>query len=296
MRVFLTGATGYVGRQILLDLIDAGHHPVALVRPGSASKLPINPEAITVAEGDGLKPDTFRNTLVGCDAIIHLVGIIREFPQKGITYRKSHVEFTRNLVNAATDAGISRFIHMSALGAKHDTSSGYFSTKAEAEEILRSSELDYTIFKPSIIFGPDDDFINYFAGMMRTFHVIPIIGAGRYRMQPISLYDVGQIFVRALATPETIGKTYELAGPDRYAYTEMMKKVRDIAGILAIPVHIPKILMSGMATLFQYLPFFPVTKAQIVMLYDENISDDTRVFELFDFQPTPFEQGISQYL
>jgi len=296
MNVFLTGGTGYVGSRILQDLLSEGHQVSALVRPGSESKLPVDPQKMTVVHGEILDKSSFSDALGECEAIIHLIGIIREFPGKGITFEKFHLEATQNILAAAKEHHISRYIHMSALGARKDSASGYFSTKARAEEFVTSSGLDYTIFKPSIIFGANDDFINYFAGIMKTFHVIPIIGKGTYRMQPIAVQDIGELFVQSLTTPASIGKTYEVAGPDRYEYKEMMQVVKRMIGTWAIPIHTPKALMSPMAKLFQHFRFFPVTNDQIIMLYDENITDDTRIYEDFTIEPTPFKQGIEAYL
>lgn len=296
MNVFLTGATGYVGNQICQDLLDAGHTVYILVRPGSESKISIQSENLIIVSGNALDRPSYDEAISQCEAIINIIGIIREFPRKGITYEKLHVRTTQLLIDAAKAHEITRFIQMSALGVKPDSPSGYFTSKAAAEARLRESGLDYTIFRPSVIYGPDDEFIHYFVGIMRNFHVIPIIGAGHYRMQPVSLYDVSQAFVRTLSEPESYGKTYELAGPDRYEYTEMMKLVRESAGITALPIHMPKLLMSAGATLFQHFAFFPVTRSQIVMLYDENITDDMRAFELFDITPTPFRRGIADYL
>jgi len=296
MRVFLTGGTGYVGSRILQDLLSTGHEVSALVRPGSESKLPVNSDEITVVHGDILDKSSFSEALSQCDAAIHLIGIIREFPGKGITFEKFHVQATQNVLDAARENNIGRYVHMSALGARIDSPSGYFATKARAEELVVSSGLDYTIFKPSIIYGENDDFINYFAGIIKTFHVIPIIGKGTYRMQPISVKDVSQLFTQALTNSSAIGKTYEVAGPDRYEYKEMMQIVKSAIGTWAIPVHTPRAIMSPMAKLFQHFRFFPVTNDQIIMLYDENITDDTRIFEDFDIEPTPFREGIEAYL
>lgn len=296
MKVFLTGGTGYVGSRILQNLLSAGHEVSALVRPGSESKLPVDSQKVTVVHGDVLNKSSFLEALGRCDAVIHLIGIIRKFPGKGVTFEKFHIQATHNMIAAAKEHGIKRYIHMSALGARKDSPSGYFSTKARAEELVVSCRLDYTIFKPSIIYGENDDFINYFAGIMKTFHVIPIIGKGTYRMQPIAVQDIGDLFVQSLTTPASIGKIYAVAGPDRYEYKEMMQVVKRALGTWAIPVHTPRLLMSSLAKSFQRFRFFPVTTDQIIMLYDENITDDTRMYQDFSIEPTPFKEGIEAYL
>jgi len=296
MHVFLTGSTGYVGGHLLHHLLAAGLEVSALVRPGSEAKLPVSEDSITILHGDATDPDSYTEELNNCDAAIHIIGVIREFPHRGINFEDAHVTATRNVVTAAADYNIQRFLYLSAVGTKHDSPSGYFSTKARAEDIVRESGLDYTIFRPSIMFGPDDEFINYFVDLMRTFHVIPLIGGARYRMQPVAIQDVCRVFIEALGAPETVGETYELAGPDRYEYKRMMKIVRRIAGTWAIPVHLPKQFMKGMAKLMQRFAFFPVTEDQITMLYDENITNDERIWELLGIERTGFEEGIAEYL
>lgn len=296
MKVFVTGGTGYVGSQIVQDLLGAGHEVSALVREGSESKLPAESEQIEIVRGDALEPESFSDALAGCKAVIHLIAIIREFPQRGITFEKMNFETTRNVLEAAQKHDISRFIYLSALGAKHDSESGYFNTKAASEDLIKESGLDYTIFRPSIIHGPNDEFINYFAGIIRTFHVIPIIGAGSYRMQPIHLRNVSQAFVQSMTSDVAVNKTYEVAGPDRYRYRDMMQKVKAATGTWAIPMFQPKLLMVMLAKVFQHFAFFPVTEAQITMLYDENITDDTRIWEDFDIEPIGFEESLKEYL
>ena len=296
MKVFLTGGTGYVGSHVLQALLDAGHEVVALVRPGSESDLPVAENTVDIVPGDALVKESYVHALEDCEAIIHLIGIIREFPQRGITFEKLHVDATRNILDAAREHGISRFIHMSALGAKSDSKSGYFKTKARAEAQVEESGMDYTIIRPSIIFGPDDDFINYFVGMMKSFHVIPIIGDGRYRMQPVYVNDVSQAFVRSLQTSASVGKTYEVAGPTQYIYKEMIKIVRSTINTWALIIHPPKTLMTLLAKMFQYFAFFPVTEAQIIMLYDENITDDDRWKDDLNIAPKNFEKTIAEYL
>lgn len=296
MHVFLTGTTGFVGTNLARELVEQGHTVSALVRSGSEDKLPGFGNKITPVYGDILEPESYRHALAGCDAVIHLIGIRREFPQQDITYQKLHIKATQNIVNAAEQQGIQRYIHMSALGVSPDSASGYFRSKAEAERLVRNSSLEYTIFRPSIIFGPGDDFINYFADIMSTFHVIPIVGRGTYRMQPIFISDLCRIFTQSLDKKMTMGENFEVAGPDRYMYRDMMNVIKKILDTWAVAMYTPKLLMKGLAKLFQYYQFFPITEDQIVMLYAENITDDNRIFQILDFEPTGFGEGLQPYL
>ncbi|HKJ67788.1 MAG TPA: complex I NDUFA9 subunit family protein [bacterium] len=296
MKVFITGSTGFVGSYILRELLSRQHEVVALVRPGSASRLPLPEDKITRVQGDITDPDTYHPALQTCDAVIHLVGVIREFPRRGITYQKLHVDATRDLLRASEESCVAKFIHMSALGAHHGSASGYFHSKAKAEDLVRNSPLETTIFRPSIIFGPGDDFINYFANIIRRFHLIPIIGSGKYRMQPVHITNLSTAFVNSLETDQTTGQNYEIGGPDIYEFREMMEVIKSVLDTWAIPVYNPKLLMTGLAKLLQRFPFFPVTEDQIIMLYDENITDDDRIYRQLNITPIPFEAGIREYL
>lgn len=260
MKVFITGSTGFVGSHVIPELLSRQHEVTALIRPGSESRLPVPQHQVTVVHGDIADPDSFAPALRTCDAVIHLVGIIREVPRRGITFQKLHLDATRNILRAAEAGDISKYVHMSALGARHDSPSGYFSTKAKAEDLVRNSPLDSTIFRPSIILGPGDDFINYFANIIRRFHIIPIIGSGRYRMQPVHINNISQAFVTSLETDSTSGQTYEIGGPDRYEFREMMQIIKSVLETWAIPVYNPKTLMMGFAKLLQRFQFFPVTE------------------------------------
>ena len=296
MKVFLTGATGFVGSHILQDLLEAKHTVVALVREGSESKLPVNPEQLEIVQGDALNKSSYQESISGCDAVINLIGIIREFPQKGINFERMHVRTTQFLVEAGLAKDVDRYIQMSALGVSHESDSKYFTTKARAEDMIRASGLNHTIIRPSLIFGPGDEFINYFADIIRKFHTIPVIGHGKYRMEPVYIEDVSQTFVQSLDKPETMNQTFEIGGPERFEYEEMMHIVKRALGTWAITIHYPKSLMMTLASMLQYYKFFPLTTDQIIQLFEENITDDDTVYKVFDIQPTPFEETINGYL
>lgn len=293
MRVFLAGGTGFVGGHVRQALLERGHSIRLLVHRKGASEKRAGIEEI---EGDATLPESFTDAVKGCDATINLIGIIREFPGRGITFQRLHVEATRNIIAAATKHGVSRHLQMSALGTRANSEARYFKSKFEAEEAVRASGLDYTIFRPSIIFGPKDDFINQLAGLLRVLPAMPVIGDGEYQLQPISADDVARCFAEALEKPETMGETFELCGPDRLSYNELLDTIARVMGkgrVLKIKNPLP--LMRLVVPLFEGFSFFPVTSDQITMLVQGNICDGgwRRVFT---FPPTPLEPGILSYL
>jgi uncharacterized protein YbjT (DUF2867 family) len=292
MKIFLSGGTGFVGGHMRKALMDRGYSIRLLVHKKGGSF----EEGVELVEGDITVPGTFSDALTGCDAAINLVGIIREFPARGATFEKLHVEAAKNILHAARVAGVKRYIHMSALGTRPDATSGYHRSKFRAEELVRESGLDWTIFRPSIIFGPGDDFVNKLAGFIRTFPAVPVIGDGTYRLQPIAGADVARCFAMALEMPETCGKTYEICGPDRFTFNELLDTIGLIIGKPDVKkVRNPLGIMKVIVPLFQGFSFFPVTMDQILMLVEENICDG-KWRETFRFEPERFADGIARYL
>jgi uncharacterized protein YbjT (DUF2867 family) len=294
MKVFLTGATGFVGREVLQHAVDAGHQVRALVR--SSPKFDARPELESVI-GDATDPESLRGRLAGCDAAIHLIGIIREFPARNITFRKLHTEATRNVLQAAKEQKVSRFLHMSANGVRAGAVTGYHKTKWEAEQLVRQSGLDWTIFRPSLIFGPRDQFVNMLADLIRKLPVIPVMGDGRYRLQPVSINDVAAGFVNALTTQESIGKTFHCGGPRAFSYDEVLDKIGAAIGKRSVSkLHQPLLLMKPIVRLLQSIPQFPITRDQLQMLLEENICDPNEWRKTLRLELTQFDSGIAEYL
>lgn len=292
MRIFLAGGTGFVGGHVRCALLENGHELRVLTHKRLACSEP-GTEAVP---GDVTRPETLAAAMRDCDAIINLVGIIREFPARGITYEKLHVEATKNLLAAARQAGIRRFIQMSALGARPGAVSLYHQTKYRAEEAVRASDLDWTIFQPSVIFGPKDDFINKLAGFIKSLPVVPVIGNGLYRLQPVDGNDVARCFAMALDMPETIGQTYRLCGRDRITYQQLLEIIATTLGKRSVrTLNVPVPFMKLAASLLQRFAFFPITLDQITMLLEESICD-CAWRETFRFDPVGLAEAVHVYL
>lgn len=298
VKVLLTGGTGFVGRGVLACLIEAGYEPVCLVRPGSEAKLTLSGMGkLTLVPGDLFDPQSLTAAMADCEAVIHLVGIIREDKAKGITFSRLHVNATRNLLEAARQRQIKRFIHMSALGARANAISPYHQTKYEAEQLVKESGIPFTIFRPSVIYGPDDEFVNMLAGLVRL-PVTPVIGDGRYKLQPVSRQTVAEVFTQALASTHTLGEVYEVGGPEQISYTEMLDRIGHALNKRKVrKVHLPLALMKPVVTLMEGLPFFPITQTQLTMLLEGNICTDTeKLYRDFTVKKVNFQDGISQFL
>lgn len=295
-RVFVTGGTGFVGKAVIRALRANGFIVRCLVRPGSEANLK-GFEGIERVPGDVLLPKGIEASIEGCSALVHLVGIIRERPGRGVTFERHHAVATANMVKAAEAAEVPRFLQMSALGTRPGACSRYHQTKWEAEETVRGSRLEWTIFRPSVIFGPGDGFVSMLARMIRWLPVVPVIGDGRYRLQPAPIEQVAEGFARALLRHETRGQTYEVGGPRPYAFTEILDLIGQALGKTRVrKVYQPLGLMRLLAWLLEPLPFFPLTSDQLTMLQEDNVCDPTPFFRAFDLAPLEFPAGLQRML
>ena len=292
MRIFIAGGTGFVGDHLVKALREKGHELRLLVHRRSSGL----GSGIDQIDGDVTRMESFEHAVIGCDAVINLVGIIREFPSRGITFERLHVQATSNMLEATRKAGIRRYLQMLALGTRPNAVSRYHKTKFRAEELVRSSGLDFTILRPSLIYGPKDAFINMLAGQLRLAPIMPIIGSGTYRLQPIHADDVARCFALALELPETVGQSYELCGNNRLSYVELLDAIACAMGKPApFKPHVPLGLMKMIIPLMQRVPQFPITMDQLQMLIEENICDGCWK-RVFHFEPQDFQKEIQAYL
>lgn len=296
MKVFLTGATGFVGRHMARRLIDGGHHLKCLAfssdSPDAGYLRDLGAE---VVPGNILDANSVAASAGGSEIVIHLVGII--FERRGATFEQIHVQGTMNALAAASVAGARQYIHMSALGTGPDADSAYFRTKWEAEERVRASGLDYTIFRPSTIIGPGGDFINMLLGQVRRTPFVPVIGDGSYRMQPVSVFDVAACFTNAINNPRAINQVYELGGPDQLTYNEMMETIFRVTGRKRMRAHIPVFMVRPVAWLGEHLMSKPMlTTDQLKMLLRDNICDTTKMRDELGVDPKSFEEAVRDAL
>ena len=289
-RVLITGGTGYVGGNIRRALAD---RPLRLLVRDRAQHAALATGDVEVVGGDVTKAETLRGAMDGCEAVIHLVAIIAE--TGGATFDGVIRDGTEHVVAEAVRAGVPRFIHMSAMGAMHDPRYGYLEAKWQAEQAVKGAGLAWTIFRPSVVFGPGDEFITTLAGLVRAAPVIPVVGDGQSKFQPVSVGEVAEAFRRAVDDPAMVGNTYELGGGKVYAYEEMLDVIAAKLGKRKRKVHVPVGLMMPVVKLSKPLPRVlrpPVTEEQLKMLALDNCTDHSATADLIGRPPMRLEDGI----
>ena len=295
MQVLVTGASGFVGNVVVSELLAQGHAVRALVRRGSEKKLKER-ERVEIAPGDCLDHEALERAAADCEAVMHLVGIIREFPGRGITFEQVHVQATRNVVDAAKAAGAQRYLHMSALGARPEPADPYHITNFRADEYVINSGLSYTIFRPSVIYGPEDQSINLFARQIRRLGFFPIVGDGTYQLQPVPVWTVAQAFARALELPTTEKKIYEVGGPEPLTYNDIIDTIAKVLGRHIKKLHQPVWCMRFAANLCGRFRWFPLTTGQLRMLLEGSTCDPTAFYQDFGLSPEHFQESLASYL
>jgi NADH dehydrogenase len=301
-RVFVTGGSGFVGRAVVGELLGRSHTVIMLDHRGAIDDLI---GRVTPVRGDLFDDAALGAGMAGCDAVVHLVGIIFEKPAAGVTFERIHHEGTRRVVDAARRAGVRRYAHMSALGTRPGAASAYHRTKYEAEQYVRASGLEWTIFRPAMIHGPRGDFMGSVARWARRraapFLFMPYFGAGPLglggagKLQPVFVDDVARAFADALDDPGTVGKSYDLAGPDVLTWPELHRAAaRAIVGhgrwVVPIPAWYARLLTRLVPG--RLLPF---NRDQVAMSQEDNTADLAPFTADFGWQPRPFRETLETY-
>jgi NADH dehydrogenase len=295
-RIFVTGATGFVGRAVIPALQAHGYAVRCLVRRGSEPDLR-GLEAFERVEGDVLSQPTLERGMAGCDTVVHLVGIIREDRATLSTFERIHTQGTINVLEAAAVTGVRRYAHMSALGSRPGARSRYHRSKWAAEEAVRASPLAWTIFRPSIIYGRGDQFVNLLAGMVRSYPVVPVIGSGQQRQQPVPVEQVAEAFARAVGLPTTEKHSYDVGGPEAVTMVRLLDLIGAALDRRRVrKLHVPLGLVRPVTRLLHRVPGFPVTPEQLVMLEEDNVCDPEPFQTAFALPPVSLAAGLRTML
>jgi len=302
MKVAVTGGTGFVGSVLVEELLSRGYgvtvlsrgvqRPMSNVQRGQEYK---NTRNATYVKGNVITGEGLDELMEGKDALIHLVGIIRERGKN--TFESTHHRATVNVLEAAGRSNIDRVLHMSALGTRAEAVSNYHKSKWKGEEVIRASGLSWTIFRPSIIFGSRDEFVNMLAKAMKKTPLFPVIGNGLNLMQPVSVKDVARAYGDTLEDERAIGKVIELGGPDILTFMDIIKIIAQTINIKRKYINIPVSLIRPFVKLSDTLKIpAPISNDQLIMLSEDNIVMDTSGMELLEYRFMKFADGVREYL
>jgi uncharacterized protein YbjT (DUF2867 family) len=297
-RVTVFGGTGFLGRQIVRRLAEAGAEVrIAVRHPERASLLT---EMGTVGQISALRADIWDAASVapavaGADAVVNTVGHYVERGQA--SFEAIHGQGARHVAQAVAAAGIHRLVHISGIGADPASESPYVRARAAGERLVREALPEVTILRPSVMFGPEDAFFNTLAELARVLPVLPLFGSGAVRLQPVYVGDVAEAVARALAMPASAGKLYELGGPKIYTYRQLLQLMLEQSGRRRWLMPLPYLAWEVLAGLLALLPNPPVSRDQITLMKRDNVVGD-RAATLADLgiEPTAAEVVLPKYL
>lgn len=304
MKVSIFGGTGFVGNYIVDELLNGDHEPHVLVRPQNVSKL-IRANKCIVYSGNIENEAVIIEMMKNSDAVIYNIGLIRQYPKKGITYEQLHFQGVLHTIKLAESVGVKRYILMSANGVKMN-GTPYQTTKYMAEQLLKNSTLDWTIFRPSLIFGDPRGTIEFCTQLKKDMLGLPIPAplfyygflpqnVGSFSFSPVHVTDVAKCFVRTLEKETTIGKTFEVGGEKTITWKTLIKTISSTYSKKKWTIPTPIFPIKLLAKLLDRFSWFPITADQLTMLMEGN-KCSSNVFEEFDVKPLEFSSENLQYL
>lgn len=291
--IAITGANGYVGRTLVRRLArERGPEAIqAIVRDRERARSELAREDLPLRVVDVRDPASLRGAFEGCEALVHTVAIPTE---RGATFRDVNVRGVQHVVDEAKRAGVRRLVHISAVGADPSSPFPFLRSKGEGQATAERSGIPFVVLRPSLLFGPGDDFFPRLAFSLR-FPIVPVPGDGRARFQPLHVEDLAECLLRALENDDLLGRAYEVGGPDAVTYDDLLSEAMAGLGVRRPRVHVPVRLMKPGALLLQLvLTDPPVTAQQLDLLKVENMPRPNEV-ERFGVRPRPF-RGALGYL
>lgn len=306
MMFFIAGGTGFIGKHLVSVLSSSGYGVRCLVRTEDKAAV-CKKAGFEAAMGDITDRESLNGRLDGCDIVVHLVGIIEE--KREMTFERVHVEGTKNLIDEAKKANVKHIFYQSALGASVNSWARYYKTKAEAEEIVRTSGIPYTIFRPSLVIGDKDGFTEKLKELVRLGPIVPVPGDGKAKFQPIYVGDWVKCFMTLFSNGSRItvhgSRIYEFGGPEHLTYNEIIIQFMEAVGINKPLIHLPLELvelslpLSGIfrkigSLLGKKIP--TVTSEQLSLLQLDNICDTKSVENHFGFKPITYMEALKKFI
>ncbi len=293
MRIAVTGGTGFIGRHLVNRLLLDGHF-VSVIGRKSPSEGLVN-QLVRFSTGSIDDADALRSVFENTQTVYHLVGIIAE--TKTNTFDRTVVQGTANVVKACQDAGVSKLIYLSAMGTSAEAPTNYHRTKYLAEQSVINSGLDYVIYRPSVVYGPGDGFVSLLTRMIKMSPVTPVIGSGRYELQPVFVDDLVQAMVGGLTVEQARSQIIEIGGPEKLEYLQILNIIKGVLRKRRMNFHLPMAVMKTVAAVMEkLLKPAPLTRDQLKMMEMGNTGDIRKMKEFFAVEPIDFENGLRKYL
>lgn len=297
-KICLLGGTGFVGRRLVARLSEAGHDVVILSRHRERHRYFLVLPTVRLVEGDVHDIEFLRHQFEGSDTVINLIGILNEKGRSGEGFRRAHAELPSIIVQASRETGVSRLLHMSALHAARTAPSHYLRTKALGEEAVHRAEapeLHVTSFRPSVIFGPGDGFLNRFAGLLRIAPGVFPLACPDSRFQPVYVEDVVRAFTESLDNHKTFGQRYDLCGPGVYTLREIVEYVAKLLGKRVCIIGLPDGLSWLQAATLEFAPGKPFSLDNYRSLQVDSVCEKGFP-QVFGITPTSLEEIAPGYL
>ena len=288
--ILVTGATGFVGRNVIRALHTRGKEVRCLVRTPARARA-VADYRVAIAYGDILNPSALKEAMRGVDTVVHLVAIIREKGNQ--SFDLINRQGTEMVAQAAMGAGVKRLVHMSAIGAQDNPDCPYLYSKWQGEQAVINSGMTYTIFRPSILFGVGDEFISTLAGVIKAFPVVPVVGSGNVRLQPISVEEMGDMISLVVDDPHFDNRTIEIGGPDHLTYDEILDIIGKTLKVRRLKIHLPLHMMKSLIRIMEVvIPNPPATTGQLELLGLDNVTDIDSMEKVFRIKPRSLEGNI----
>ena len=291
-RIVVLGGTGFVGRYVVARLVAAGWRVIVPTRRREAARHLILLPTVEVVEEDIHEPQALARLVADASAVVNLVGILNENGRD--TFERVHVDLVRKTIAACREAGVARLLHMSALGASTDAPSRYLRSKAGAEAMVTASGLRWTVFRPSVIFGREDAFLNLFARLLRVMPVVAL-AAARARFQPVHVGDVAHCFVQSVDDDLTHLARYDLCGPKVYTLRELVSYVGEVAGTVRPIIELGPSLSKLQAAVLERLPGKLMSRDNLLSMRKDNVCD-CPFPAVFGISPASLEAVVPLYL
>ncbi|HLW00293.1 MAG TPA: NAD(P)H-binding protein [Ktedonobacterales bacterium] len=295
--MLITGSTGFVGRHLVKRLVAEGEKPRCLARSQQKATQTLPTDKIEVAIGDTTRPDTLEPAMRGIETVVHSAFITADIKEgRGVSYQAVNVEGTKNIVEAARQAGVKKIVLVSGLGTKPDKPGSYMQGRYLAEQYVKNSGLAWSVIQPSVQFGEHAAFFKGLADLIRTAPIVPVIGTSQRRFQPIWVEDVARCLTTQIREESRNGKTYVVGGPEQFTYGEVLDMLAQALGKKRLKAPLPMPLAYiGAATMQTVLPKPPITAAALTLFTFEQTTDLNAVERDFGFQPLSWRAYLAEH-